>query len=329
MNPRTVIAQTLRTSARVLIICHLGPDGDCVGAALALRLALQRLGIAAVVASADGVPASLRFLPGAGEIVTTVPDEEAADVAVTMECSSLDRAGALEGAVRRARTIVAIDHHADLEPYAHLVDWDRGAAAVGEQVADLIERLGVPMNRALALCLLTALVTDTGVFRYTNATARALRLAAHLVDRGATVHEIVRAVYEGQPPSSLRLLGHALAGLSLHGGGAIATTVITPGMLAASGAAAEETSGIAAMLRTVAGVLVAMTFEESGDRVRVSIRSRDGVRADRIARTLGGGGHPAAAGAEVRGGLDETVQVALDAAAREIETVRHGAPAER
>lgn len=329
MNPRTLIAQTLKTSARVLIVCHLGPDGDCVGAALALRVALRRLGIAAVVASADPVPASLRFLPGAGEIVASVPDEEAADVAVAMECSSLDRAGALEGAVRRARTIVAIDHHADLEPYAHLADWDRGAAAVGEQVADLIARLEVPVDRALALCLLTALVTDTGVFRYTNVTARVLRLAADLVDRGAAVHEIVRAVYEEQPPSSLRLLGHALAGLSLHGGGAIAATVITPDMLAASGASPEETSGIAAMLRTAAGVLVAMVFEESGGSVRVSIRSRDGVRADRIAGALGGGGHQAAAGADVRGRLDETLRVALDAAAREIETARHGAPAER
>jgi phosphoesterase RecJ-like protein len=329
VHPRTIIAQTLRTSARVLIVCHQGPDGDCVGAALALRLALQRLGIPTVVASADGVPASLRFLPGAGEIVSAVPDEPAADVAVTMECSSLDRAGSLEGAVRRARTIVAIDHHADLEPYAHLADWDRGAAAAAEQVADLIERLGVSVDRATALCLLTGLVTDTGVFRYTNATASALRLAADLVDRGATVHEIVRAVYEEQPASSLRLLARALAGLSLHADGAIAYTVMTADMLAASGATPEETSGIAALLRTVAGVRVAMTFEESGDRVRVSIRSRDGVRADRIARTLGGGGHPAAAGADVRGGLDETVRAALDAATREIETARHGIPAER
>jgi phosphoesterase RecJ-like protein len=329
VHPRTAIAQTLRTSARVLIVCHLAPDGDCLGSALALRWALQRLGITSVVASADGVPASLQFLPGADEIVTTVPDEEGADVAVTMECSSLSRTGTLEAAVRRARTVVAIDHHADLQPYAHLTDWDRGAAAVGEQVTDLIERLGVPIDRTLGLCLLTALVTDTGVFRYANVTARTLRLAADLIDGGATVHEIVRAVYEEQPPSSLRLLGHALAGLSVHARGAIATTVITPDMLAASGAAPEETSGLAATLRTISGVLVAIAFEESADSVHVSIRARDGVRADRIAAALGGGGHPAAAGADVRRPIDEVVRMALDAAAREIETVRHGAPAER
>lgn len=329
MNPRTAIAQTLRTSARVLIVCHLAPDGDSVGAALALGWALRRLGITSVVASADGVPASLRFLPGAGDIVTAIPDEEVADVAVTMECSSLARAGALEAAVRRARTIVAIDHHADLQPYAHLSDWDRGAAAVGEQAADLIGRLGVPIDRTIALCLLTALVTDTGVFRYANVTARTLRLAADLLDGGATVYEIVRAVYEEQPPSSLRLLGHALAGLSLHADGAIATTVITPGILEASGAAPEETSGLASMLRTVAGVLVAMAFEESRSSIHVSIRSRGGVRADRIAAALGGGGHPAAAGADVPGNIDEVLRVALDAAAREIETVRHGAPENR
>jgi phosphoesterase RecJ-like protein len=324
VHPRTIIAQTLRSSARVLIVCHEGPDGDCLGAALALRLALQRLGITAVVASPDGVPPPLRFLPGADEVVRTVGEDDRADVAVTMECSSLDRTGPLEEAVRRAHTIVAIDHHADLEAYAHLTDWNCHAAAVAEQVADLIDRLGVPVDRAMAVCLLTALVTDTGVFRYANVTARALRLAADLTERGAAVHEIVRAVYEEQPLSSLRLQARALERLSLHAGGSIIYTVITSDMLATSGATPEATSGIAALLRTVAGVRVAMTFEESGDCVRVSIRSRDGARADRIARALGGGGHAAAAGADVRRSLEETIRMALEAAESEIEVGRGG-----
>ncbi|MDR7484171.1 MAG: DHH family phosphoesterase [Armatimonadota bacterium] len=326
MEERAAIARTLRASRRVLIVCHVGPDGDCLGAGLALAAALDRLGVAATVASPDGVPPSLRFLPGAGEVVTGVDDADAVQVAVTMECSTLDRSGPLEAAVRRAGIIAAIDHHADHTPYAHLTDWDPAAAAVGEQVADLIGRLGVPIDRPIALGLLTALVTDTGVFRYANTTPRTLRLAADLVERGATIHEIVRAVYEDQPPSALRLLGHALAGLTLHHGGAVATTLITPAMLAAAGATGEEVSGIAGVLRTIAGVRVAMTFEDREGGVRVSIRTRNGARADRVARALGGGGHRAAAGAEVSGTLRDVVRRALDAAALEVTGGADDAP---
>ncbi|MGQ0570415.1 MAG: DHH family phosphoesterase [Armatimonadota bacterium] len=319
MDPQAAIAQTLRNSARTLIVCHVAPDGDCLGAGLALAAALQRLGVAAIVASADGVPASLRFLPGAGEVVIAVADSDDVEVAVTMECSSLERTGSLQPAIRRARTIVAIDHHPDHVPYAHLTYWDEHAAAAGELVADVIGRLGVSIDRAIALCLLTALATDTGVFRYANTTSRTLRLAAGLIDCGATIHEIVRAVYEEQRASSLRLLGHALAGLTLHQGGAVATAVITPAMVAHSGARSEEASGIAAMLRTIAGVRLAMTFEDHAGGVRVSVRSRDGVRADRVAGALGGGGHHAAAGAEVAGSLDDTVRRALQAASLETD----------
>jgi phosphoesterase RecJ-like protein len=327
MDPRAAIAQTLKTSTRVLIVCHAGPDGDCLGSGLALGWALRALGVAVTVASPDGVPRGLAFLPGAAEVVTTVPGDAAADVAVTVECSTLDRAGAWERAVRRAPTIIALDHHADLEPYAHLADWDPTAAAVGEQVADLIARLGVAIDRSIALCLQTAVVTDTGVFRYANTTPRVLRLAARLAECGAPVADVVRHVYERQPASAVRLLGLALSGLTLHHDGAVAVTAVTPEMLAATGASREDVSGIAALLRTIAGVRVAMTFEADGDVVRVSLRSRDGVRADRIARALGGGGHPAAAGADVRGGLDETVRRALLLAAREIDAVDNGEPA--
>jgi phosphoesterase RecJ-like protein len=255
-------------------------------------------------------------------VVPEVAEGDVADTAVTMECSTLERAGRVQAAVRRARTVIAIDHHADLTPYAHLVDWDQTAAAVGEQIADLISWLGVPIDPTMALCLQTAVVTDTGVFRYANASPRVLRLAADLAERGAPVFDVVSRVYERQPASALRLLGQALTGLTLHHDGAVAVTAVTPDMLAAAGATREDVSGIAALLRTIAGVRLSMTFEQDGDIVRVSLRSRGGVRADRVAQALGGGGHPAAAGAEVPGSLGDVMRRGLSLAAQEIETAQ-------
>lgn len=329
MDPRPAIARVLKSSSRVLVVCHLGPDGDCLGSALALGAAVRALEKPVVVASAAGVPAALAFLPGAEKVITCMSASDPVDVAVTLECSTLERAGPLAAAVRRAGTIVAIDHHADHAPYAHLLDWDESAAAAGEQVADLIGHLGVTIDAAMATNLLTAVMTDTGVFRYANTTARTLRLAADLVERGGVIHEIVRAVYEEQPASTLRLTGQALAGVTLHLDGSVATTVITPEMRAACGAEPEATSGLASTLRTIAGVRLAMSFEQIDSRVRVSIRARDGVRADRVAGALGGGGHPAAAGADVDGPLAGVVQHALTAAARETAGLVHGEQASR
>jgi phosphoesterase RecJ-like protein len=309
-----------------LIVCHLGPDGDCLGSGLALAWTLKRLAVPVQVASADGVPGNLTFLPGASEVITDPDEVRTPQVAVTMECSTLDRAGRFEPAVRGAPVIIAIDHHAELASYAHLEDWDPSAAAIGQQVAGLIDQLGVPVDRTIAICLQTALVTDTGVFRYSNATPQALRLAADLAERDAPVAEVVRHVYERQPASTLRLLGYALAGMSLHHGGAVAVAAVGPDMLGAAGARPGETSGIAAVLRTIDGVRLAMTFEDDQGVVRISVRSRDGVRADRVARGLGGGGHPQAAGADVRGSLEDTLRRALALAAIEIETAAHDEP---
>ncbi len=125
-------------------------------------------------------------------------------------------------------------------------------------------------------------------------------------------------MYEELPASTVRLLGMALAGVALHDGGAVATTTITPQIVAAAGAGPEETSGIAAALRTIAGVRLATTFEDRGDVIHVSIRARSGVRADRAAEALGGGGHAGAAGAEVQGALENVVARALVAFHQEV-----------
>ncbi|MDR7481239.1 MAG: DHH family phosphoesterase [Armatimonadota bacterium] len=318
MTPRAAIAQVLARSARTLLVCHEAPDGDCLGSALALARALAVLGREALVASPEAVPSGLRVLPGAEHVVTAVPGAWQPDVAVTLECGTLARAGALAADVARAPMIIAIDHHAEHQPYADLTDWDPAAAAVGEQVTELIALLGVTLDAAMAQALLVAVTTDTGIFRYANTTPRVLRLAAELMERGADLAEIVRRVYEEQPVGAMRLLGAALASCQLHLGGAVAVAVVMPAMRAAAGPGADEAAGIAAALRTIAGVRLAVVLEEHVGGVRVSLRARDGVRADRVAAQLGGGGHAAAAGAQVRAPLDAVLQQVLAAAASEV-----------
>lgn len=320
------IATILRTSRSVLIACHVEPDGDCLGSALALARAVGQRGVRALVGSADGVPEPFTALPGADRVVTAPPTERF-DVGVAVECSTLERAGVFNQALAAAGTLVNVDHHLSNAGYGHIVYWNTKAAAVGEQIHEIIRALGVPIDREIAQCLLTAVVTDTGAFRFPNTNAHTLRLAAALVDAGASVHEIVERVYETRTPGGLRLLGMALANLQRSAGGRVAWTAVTPETLAAAGALPQETAGIVGMLRQIRGVQVALLFEATPEGVRVGIRSRDGARSNVIAETLGGGGHSGAAGFTATGTLDEVIAKTLAEVEKELR--RTGAPATR
>src|SRR5207244_12046176 len=159
-------------------------------------------------------------------------------------------------ALADAKTPIKIDHHLSNAGYGHLVYWDTAAAAAGEQMAHVIAALRVPTDREIAECLLTAVVTDTGSFRYRNTSARSLRLAAELVDAGASVHQIVERVYETRSAGNLRLLGLALAGLTLTPAGLAVWTQITPQMLTSAGAMPDDVTGIVGMLRQIRGVRI-------------------------------------------------------------------------
>jgi len=312
------IAGILKSSPDVLIVCHVGPDGDCLGGGLALALACEAVGVRATVGSADGVPEAYAALPGASSIATDPPAETRYSVGVAVECSTLDRAGSFADALQRSRTLINIDHHLSNAGYGNIVYWDTSAAAVGELIHEIVRALGVGVTPAIAQCLLTAIVTDTGSFRFPNTTPRTLRLAADLMERGSSVHAVVEQVYETRTPGSLRLTGAALRELTLSADGRIAWTVVTPEMLQKTGALTEDTAGLVGMLRQIRGVKVALLFEVTPAGVRVGIRSRDAVRSNVIAETFGGGGHKGAAGFTAQGELDDVIARTLAEAEKEL-----------
>jgi len=316
MTPAQRIAETL-LGRRVLLLNHVSPDGDCLGSTLALAHALHARGQHAVVASSDGVPEMYRFLPGAGQIVTELPPDEPFDAAVFMECSTPDRAGVLAARAVGVPLWINIDHHVSNGGYGDLILYEPSAAAVGELVTPIVQALG-PIDPPTATCLLAALLTDTGSFRYASVTPRTLRIAADLVEAGASPGDVYTQVYENRPAAALRLLGMALSRLEISADGRVAWTAVTQEMLRASGASMEESEGIVGALRAIGGVQVALLFKEEPDGIRVSLRGRPGVRAHVIAEAFGGGGHAAAAGFTAAGPLPDVVRRTLDAVEREL-----------
>jgi phosphoesterase RecJ-like protein len=290
-----------------------------------LKLALDKLEIPSVVASQDGVPDPFADLPGAAAIITT-PPQRSFDTGVAIECSTPDRAGVFAPKLADSKTLINIDHHLSNTEYGHINYWDTTAAAVGELLDQVIRALGGPIDAAIAQALLTAIVTDTGSFRFSSVTAQTLRIAANLLEAGAAIQPIVERVYETKTLAGMRLLGGALAAAQVSPDGQVIWTGVTPELLAMTGARSQDTTGIVGTLRQVQGVRVAILFEVAADGVRVSIRSRDGVRANVIAEALGGGGHVAAAGFTMAGPVSEVIAKTLALVHAELANSPPGAP---
>lgn len=315
------VADAIRGATRVTVICHENPDADTLGAALAIRIAAERLGKRAEVVAADPVPPTLADLPHAGE-VRTAPALDP-DVAVVVD-GPPSRTGAVARDcaewLSRAR-IVNIDHHVSNDGSEAAVAWvDPDAAATCEMVALLLPALGVEMDEALATVLTAGIVQDTHTFSHPNATPRTLRVAADLVEAGAPLSRIHRSIYADKPFSTLALWGRILAGASERHGGRIVYASMTAAMLAETATDPVASEGFIDLLASTKTADVTVVFKEAdADGIRVSVRTS--ARADAVAITsaFGGGGHARAAGCTVEAPLDEAIRRVLDECERELE----------
>ena len=303
----------LRECSNFLIAGHVSPDGDCLGCMCGLGLVLQGLGKSAVLVSPDGVPDLYRFLPGSDRVVSEVPADRRFDAAIVVDCEGLDRLGIVAEALPLCGRVLGIDHHSGGQPGLDLQLVDPSAASCSEIVVELLKEAGIKIEHNVAECLLTAVVTDTGSFRFSNVKPSTLRVAATLIEAGASVNRIARRIYETRSLSSIKLLGMALSAVHTTADGQIAYTSITRDQMALSSAADAETEGIVNYVRSVRGAQVGILFRECSDgSTKVSLRSRDGLEISQVARLFGGGGHRTAAGCTVKRPLSETIDLVLD-----------------
>jgi len=314
------LRERLASARRVLITSHMNPDGDAVGSSLALAHVLRASGREATVWHVHPSPPIYRSLPGADAIhVGTEPpaDLGSFDLGVVLECPTLDRCGIarhLEGL-----DLLNVDHHLGNSGYG-VATWIRPEApAVAVLVADLAAALGVELGPDAAACLFVGLATDTGGFRFPNASPEAFRAAAELVEAGTEVERVSGWLYESQPEGAVRLLGELLATLERHEGGAIASVHLTREAFERAGAAPGDSEGLIDVPRSIAGVAaVVMLRELEGGAWKASLRSRGPIDVEAVARSHGGGGHRNAAGCVLEGDRTtiETRLVAEVAAAR-------------
>ena len=318
---RDAVVAALRDAQRITAICHESPDADTLGAAIALRIAAERMGKQAEVVAADPIPPSLAMLPLIDEVITRPALEP--DVAVVVD-GPLDRTGAIArecGDWLALAQVVNIDHHVSNDGRgvaAALVDPD--AAATCEMVALLLPELGVGLDRQLATALMAGIVQDTHTFAHPNATPRTLRVAADLVEAGAPLSLIHRAIYADKPFSTIALWGRILAGVEQLRDGRLVHASMTLAMMAEVGVDPNAADGFIDLLATTRAADVTVLFKEIGPgEVRVSVRTS--ARADAVAIThaFGGGGHARAAGCTLRLPLAEARRAVLEECERELD----------
>ncbi len=307
------LKKTIEQGYSFIVASHVDPEGDAIGASLAVYFALKGLGKKVCVYNETGVPRILKFLPGADQIVTHLDSVNEYDAIFVVDCGDIDRLGKLKDKLEKLK-IINIDHHSTNSSFGHLNFVDKNAAAAGEVVYDLLKKLGIPITKEIATNLYTAVVVDTGSFRYASTTPRSFKIAAELLAQGVDPWEVAKNVYENFPYERMKLLGDVLQNMELVKGGLYAFLVVTKEMLSKYNATEDLTEGFVNFGRAVEGVEVSVLFKETGeDQYKLSFRSKGDINVAMIAQSLGGGGHKNAAGCKLKGSLVEVKQKVISA----------------
>lgn len=312
-------AEQIRTANSVALSCHVRPDGDALGSLLGLAHGLESLGKRVQAVSPDGVPELYRFLPGWEKVQTRA--EGTWDVGIGLDADGSDRLGTAEAAILASPVVIDIDHHTGPDPFGHVQLVDRTAAATGELVYELLLELGVAISPEIAVCLMTALLTDTGSFRYANVTPRAFEIASALVAAGGHPTPIHEAIYGSRPYGASLLLGRLLANLTRSDDGAVVWAALSQRDFTELGLGTDATEGFVDQVRMVGGAEIALFFrEEVNGEIRVSLRSRGRANVAQVADEFGGGGHVPAAGCTLEGPLPVAIERVVGAAVRHLST---------
>ncbi len=299
-HPPEEIVEILKKAGRVLIVTHVFPDGDALGSQLALGFALEAAGKEVYLYSEEGVPHILDFLPGTERLNTRLPDHATFDCAVALDCGDKRRLGDGAEQLLSHKPFIAIDHHAGHQTFADVTWVDQYRSSTGEMIYDLLRLLDFEISPATAYCLYTAILTDTGSFKYESTTAHTLRVAADLLDYGVKPAEICGHIFDNYSKNRLQLLQEVLGSLSLHAGDKIAFISVTPELLQRTGTTPADTELFINFPRSMKTVKVAVFLKKTADDlVGVSMRAKGEVDVAQVARDFGGGGHRNAAGFKI------------------------------
>ncbi len=305
---------------KIVIVPHKNPDGDAIGATLALNHYLNDTGHEAVVITPNDFPKFLKWMPGHRDIVNFEKENsraldllESATLFFTLDFNQLSRTGHMQSILENAATpVVMIDHHQEPADYATIQFSDTSMSSTCEMVYTLIEELGLPhhITPDIASCIYAGILTDTGSFKYASTSSRTHRVVADLIDKGVKNTEIHHNIYDSNSPDRIKLLGCALANLVVLPEYNAAYTTLNQDELDAHNYKKGDTEGFVNYALTLNDVRLAAIFIENREEgiIKISFRSQGDFSVNDLARDFfEGGGHTNAAGGKSDRSLAQTI----------------------
>lgn len=315
------LKNTLSTPKRISIVSHRNPDGDAMGSSLGLLHALKQLNHEVTFVSPNEFPDFLAWLPKANETVIFEKDTDKAkhilshsDLIFTLDFNALHRTGDVMGSYLETLsvTMALIDHHELPDNYAKYLFSDTSYGSTCQMVYDFINALELNhlINKDVATCIYTGILTDSGGFRFPKTTPETHKCVAQLLERGANNSEIYNLLYDNSSYNRLQLLGRALQNLKVLPKLHASYITLTQSELDAFNYQKGDTEGIVNYGLTIKNVFITAIFIENKEEgiIKISFRSQGNYDVNKFARKyFNGGGHINAAGGKSFSSLEETV----------------------
>lgn len=308
----TAIKASFLSAQNILIVSHVRPDGDAIGSMLGLGLAIQAAGKTVQMVLNDGLPASFRHLPGSEQVKKSPKD--GFDLFITVDCADFRRTGKQFETTRKPH--INIDHHITNERFGDLNLIEPEAVATAAVLTDHLPKWGLEISRDVAANLATGIVTDTLGFRTSNTSPAALRQMALLMETGIDMPELYNRSLVRRSYAAAKYWGAGLSSLTTLDEIVYGTLRLTDRKQAGYGG--NDDADLINIISAIEDHAVGMIFVEQRDSVKISWRAlQPGIDVSKVAKSFGGGGHQAAAGADIPGELEE-IQPRVLAATREM-----------
>ena len=301
------VGKKLQEANLILITTHIRPDGDALGSLIGLGMALLNAGKNVQMVIDDPVPYNFHHLNGSSLISNKINREF--DLSIAVDCSDVSRIGDIEKS--GIHWDINIDHHITNERYAEINLIDPEAVATSEIIATHLQEWGLQFNKDVAEALMTGILTDTIGFRTYNMKPSVLRIAADLMEYGADLPNLYANGLYLRSFEAMRFWGAGLSRLARKG--PIVWTLLTMEDRKAAGYTGKDDADLINVLSSINNSKVSVIFvEQPKGRIKISWRAISGLDVSNIAMQYGGGGHPAASGAEVSGEMDAIVKEVLE-----------------
>lgn len=293
------IAQKIMTAQNIVIAAHISEDADALGSSFALTAALRNAGKNVTVFLSSEPEDRLQFML-CEYTVYKEGMEPLQDLMVCLDSADLGRLGERATLLKRSES-VSVDHHYTNTQYADINYVEGDASSTGELVYFLLKEMKLEITKEIAEFLYVAISGDTGSFKYSSTSARTMRVAADLMEKGIDHAELSRRIHETEKIETVRLKGHIMSDIKEYYGGKLRMVLLDKNIFEKFGVDEKNSGDVVNIPRMVEGTEIAVSVRETPEKIKISFRSNGRYNVSDIAANFGGGGHVMAAGAAVHG----------------------------